>query len=103
MTWAIMVIAGLITVLIRLSFILWLGQRPISPWLQRGLRFVPPAVLSAIILPEMFIRQGQFDLSLDNPRWLAGLLAGWVAWRTRNAILTILAGMLALWLLQFLI
>ncbi len=103
MNWPIMILAGLLTYLIRLSFILWFGQRPIAPWLQRCLRFVPPAVLCAIILPEMFIRQGHFDVSLANPRWLAGLLAGLVAWRTRNAILTILAGMLALWLLQFLI
>lgn len=103
MSWVSMVIAGVITYLIRLSFILWFGQRPIAPWLQRSLRFVPPAVLSAIILPEMFIQQGQFDLSLGNPRWLAGILAGLVAWRTRNAILTILSGMLALWLLQSLL
>ena len=35
-----------------------------------------------------------------NPRLLAGLIAGVVAWRTQNIFYTIGAGMLALWGLQ---
>jgi branched-subunit amino acid transport protein len=45
--------------------------------------------------------QEELMLSYRNPRLLAGLLAIIVAWRTKNVMYTILVGMLALWLLQF--
>ena len=70
--------------------------------MRRALRFVPPAVLSAIVFPELMIRSsGQINLSLTNFRLLAGIMAVLVAWRTKNTLLTILAGMVALLLLQF--
>jgi len=40
------------------------------------------------------------DLSLDNTRLLAGLTAIVVAWFSRNTLITIVAGMIALLLLQ---
>ena len=98
--WPVILVGGLLTFLIRLSFILLIGQRPVSPWLRRSLRFVPPAVLTAIILPEILVQGNRLDVSLGNARLLAGVLAALVAWRTRSAVLTILAGMIVLWLLQ---
>ncbi|HMN60348.1 MAG TPA: AzlD domain-containing protein, partial [Anaerolinea sp.] len=101
--WGIMVLGGLITYLTRLSFI-WLFERLAVPrLLQRGLRFVPPAVLTVIIFQELLIRDGSLSIGLDNTRLLAGILATLVAWRTRNALLTILSGMLALFILKALL
>jgi branched-subunit amino acid transport protein len=68
--------------------------------LQRALRFVPPAVLSAIIFPELLLPQGTLDLSPGNPRLVAGLLAALAAWRTKNVLVTIVIGMAALLILQ---
>jgi len=85
--WLTMLLAGLVTFIIRLSFIQIIGHRSIPPLLQRALRLVPPAVLTAIIFPEVFLSSGQLDLSFGNARLLAGLLATLVAWRTRNAVL----------------
>jgi branched-subunit amino acid transport protein len=45
---------------------------------------------------------GAVDIGPDNPRLLAGILAGAVAWRTRNTLLTIVSGMLALHFFGFL-
>ncbi|MEJ2709069.1 MAG: AzlD domain-containing protein [Anaerolineales bacterium] len=101
--WLVIVIGGLLTYALRLSFIAFFGQKEIPTWLQRSLRYVPPAVLSAIIFPELLLPSGTVDLSLHNTRLLAGLLATIVAWRTRNALLTILSGMVALLLLQTLL
>jgi len=41
------------------------------------------------------------NLSLDNYRLMAGLVAILAAWFTKNILITILVGMLALFLLQF--
>lgn len=98
--WLIIILAGLITFSIRLSFILFWGRLNIPDWLQRALRFVPPAVLTAIIFPELMIRNGALDLSFSNPRLLAGAVAILVGLKTKNMILTILIGMLVLWLSQ---
>jgi branched-subunit amino acid transport protein len=99
----VLALAGLATFLTRLSFIALLGRVETPPLLARALRFVPPAVLSAIIFPELILRGGSPDLSLGNHRLLAGLVAAGIAVWTRNVLATIAAGMVALWTLQALL
>ena len=98
--WLIMILSGLVTYGIRLSFIQLFGKIEGPLWLGRALRFVPPAVLSAIVFPELLMPSGTLDISLSNLRLLAGVLAGYVAWRTKNVVLTIAVGMAALLVLQ---
>ncbi len=101
--WLIILGMGFVTFGIRLVPIVLLGRIEIPLVVQRALRFVPPAVLTAIVVPELLYRNDQIDLSLTNARLLAGLIAIVVAWRTKNALITIGVGMLALWILQSLI
>jgi branched-subunit amino acid transport protein len=86
--------------LTRLSFIFLFGRREMPAALGRALRFVPPAVLSAIIFPQLLLPAGNLDLSLGNDRLLAGLAATLVAWRTRNVLATIAVGIVVLVALQ---
>jgi len=101
--WLIMLLGGLLTFGMRLSFILTIGRVEAPPLVRCALRYVPPAVLTAIIFPELFMPGGSLDFSLGNTRLIAGALAALVAWRTRNVVLTILAGMAVLLGLQALI
>ena len=101
--WLTVIAMGLVTFAIRLSLIGTLGKLTLPPLLVRGLRFVPPAVLAAIVVPELVLPGGEFDFSLGNARLLAGALAALVAWLTRNVILTVIIGMLALWILTALL
>jgi branched-subunit amino acid transport protein len=94
--WVTMLAAGLITFATRLSLIYLFDKISMPDWFRRALRFVPAAVLSAIILPELVSPGGSVDLSLHNAQLLAGVVAILVAWRTKNMLLTIAAGMLAL-------
>ncbi len=100
--WLVMLAGGLLTFLIRLSFIYLFGRIQIPELVQRGLRFVPPAVLTAIIVPELFIHAGKLDLSLGNERLLAGLVAIGVGLWRRSILLTMLAGIAALLVLRLL-
>jgi len=94
----------LVTFLPRYGVMALLGRVEMPKPVFRALRFVPPAVLSAIIVPTMvFNRQGEFNLSLQNSALIAGLISIFVAWRTRNVLLTILIGMTALWLWRALV
>ncbi len=101
--WLIVIGMGLVTFGTRLTPIVLLGRIEIPLIVQRALRFVPSAVLTAIIVPELLYRNDQIDLSLANVRLLAGLIAIVVAWRTKSALITIGVGMIALWVLQSLI
>lgn len=98
--WLVMLLGGLVTFGMRFSLIYLFGRIHVPETLRRALHYVPPAVLSAIIFPGLFLRDGQLSLSLDNVRLLAGLGAVLVAWFSKNTLLTILAGMLFLLLLQ---
>jgi branched-subunit amino acid transport protein len=98
--WFVLIASGLLTFAIRLSFILIVGHRQISSLLMRALRFVPPAVLTAIILPEIVMPGGNTFLSFQNARLFSGLIAIIVAWRTRSILSTILVGMATLWIIQ---
>lgn len=101
--WWMMLSAGALTYLTRLSFI-WLFERVAVPnLLQRALRLVPPAVLSVIIFQELLIRNGAVHMAIDNARLPAGLIAIMVAWRTRSALLTIATGMIALWVINWIL
>ncbi len=101
--WLTIVVMGLITYALRLALMGLLAHAAVPVGLQRALRFVPPAVLAAIIAPELLRPGGQLDLTPGNTRLLAGTLAAVIAWRTRNVVATIAAGMLALWLLEALL
>ena len=100
--WIVMLIGGLITFGMRFSFIFLFGKFQISPTVRRALHYVPPAVLSAIVFPELFLHKGALDISFGNVRLLAGLVAMAVAWFTKNTLFTIVVGMFVLFVVQWL-
>ncbi len=97
--WILMISVGLLTFLTRLSFIALLERIQLPAAFQRALRFVPIAVLSAIIAPEIGYPDNALFLSPQNPRLLAAIIATLVAYFTKNVVWTILAGMAAFWIL----
>lgn len=99
--WLTMTLAGLLTFLIRYSFIGAAGRLTPPEWFHRTLRFVPIAALTALIWPDLLMPAGELQLSFTNPRLVAGLIAALVAWRSQNIFLTIGIGMGALWGLQW--
>jgi len=99
--WLTIIGMGLITFGLRLGPIVLLERFPLNDRLRQALRFVPAAVLSAIIWPELLQPGGVLDLSWGNERLLAGLAAVLVAGYSRNVLWTIGAGMALLWLLQY--
>ena len=98
--WLIILGMTFVTFTVRLSVIALMGEAQMPEVVNRALRFVPPAALSAIVFPELFAPEGAIDLSPANLRMVAGLVATVVAWRTRNALLAIGVGMVILWVLQ---
>lgn len=96
----VLILGGMaITYSIRALFILVIRPDRLPEQVKTALQFVPPAVLAALIFPEVFLEQGQLNIALSNSRLIAALAASIIAWRTKNTWMTILAGMLVLGLL----
>jgi branched-subunit amino acid transport protein len=101
--WITIAVAGFLTFATRLSFIYLVDKIAMPDWFRRALRFVPIAVLTAIVFPALLDRGGSLDMSIRNPQIWAGAAAVLVAWRTKSVILTLIAGMAALLVLQALL
>lgn len=81
-----------VTYSVRLLPLTALKVETLPMWIKRGLRYVPIAVLSAIVTPEYLPGNGWFNYTVDE-RLLAGIAAIILAWFTRSTILTIAVGM----------
>ncbi|MEW6471302.1 MAG: AzlD domain-containing protein [Actinomycetota bacterium] len=98
-TWATILLAGIGTFAMRASFIAAADRLvTVPPWAQRLLRQIPPAALASIVLPALVRPEG--DLDLTHPRFVAGIAAALVAWRTKNVLATLVVGMGLVVLLQ---
>ncbi|MBZ0298964.1 MAG: AzlD domain-containing protein [Anaerolineae bacterium] len=84
---------ALVTFLIRYPMLAIVGRLQLPDWLIRALRYVPVAVLTAIIMPIMLLPNGELDLRPSNAFLVGGIAAGIIAWRTKNLLLTIVLGM----------
>jgi branched-subunit amino acid transport protein len=71
------------------------------PWLEKLLKHVPVAALTALVVPgALYAHVG--DAYLFAPaRLLAAIAAFVVALRTKNVFATLVVGMVALWLAQW--
>ncbi|MBP8974867.1 MAG: AzlD domain-containing protein [Anaerolineae bacterium] len=98
-TWLTILGMVAVTYSVRLSVIALLGEAALPPAVRSALRYVPPAALSAIVFPTVFMPGGSFDLSLGNTHLIAGAVAALIAWRARSTLLSIAVGMVALWVL----
>ena len=100
--WAVIFAVGLLNYLSRLSFIAVFARRSMPPTLERALKYVPAAMLTALILPMSLAGPAAGNALAFNPRIVAAVLAGAVAYFTRSSLWTLSTGMAALWLLQWL-
>ena len=96
--WTVIVAVGALNYLSRLSFIALFAKAAVPPLLARALRFVPAAMLTALIVP--MVVDAPADTAWLDPKVAAALLAAAVAFATRSTLKTLAAGMAALWLLQ---
>jgi len=87
---------ALVTILIRYPMFALAGQVEFPPILARALRYVPPAVLTAIIVPAVLMPHGtNIELSYTNAYLIGALVAAGVGWFSQNLLLTIVVGMAA--------
>ena len=100
--WIIILALGAGTFLIRFSFLGFLGNRTLSPWLLRHLRYTAVGILPAMVTPLILWPEAT-EGQIDPVRIVAAALALGVGLWTKSAIWAIVAGMSGLWLLGYLL
>ena len=89
--WAVILILGVGTFLIRWSFLGAVGNRPVPEWAQRVLRYTAVAVLPALVAPQVIWPEATGGQS-DPARLSAAAAALAVGFVTRNTLAAIIAG-----------
>jgi branched-subunit amino acid transport protein len=97
--WSVVVIVGALNYLSRLSFIALFARRRVPSLLARAFRYVPAAMLTALVVPMVIAAPGGAGVAA-YPKLAAALVAGIVAFRTHSQLKTLGSGMLTLWALQ---
>lgn len=97
----VMVAVGVGTYLSRSIFILALARRRIPDAVLVALQFVAPAVLAALVVALLIDEEG--GVAVGVPEIAAFLAGGLAAYRTRNHIVTLVAGMGVFWMVRALI
>jgi branched-subunit amino acid transport protein len=92
-------VVGIGTYITRAVFILALAKRRIPDGVLLALQFVAPAVLASLIIDLLV--NGDGGVAFGVPEVLALIAGGFVAFKTRNHILTLIVGMTVFWILRW--
>ena len=93
--WTLGVIMGLavVTVVSRSFFFMSNSEWQLPHWAQRGLQYAPIAALSAVVVPEIVMSQGQLIGTWLDARLFAAAAGVAIYYAKRNVLLTIVGGM----------
>lgn len=83
----------LVTYIPRFVPVLALASRTLPEPLIRWLSYVPTAVLSAMLVPSLLLKDTSFDFSMENYFLWAAIPAFILAWRTKSFFGTVALGM----------
>jgi branched-subunit amino acid transport protein len=100
MIWTTIVGMAVVTALLRTLPVFLLAGRSLSPFLQSCLKYLPVAVLSAMVVQEIFLQNGRVLLSAQNPFLWASLPTFLTAGITKNTLKTLTVGILSLAVLR---
>jgi branched-subunit amino acid transport protein len=90
---------SLVTYLPRWLPLYWLSRRRLHPWFLDWLDLIPPAILSALLLPELITGGLPRQVVWGSPELLAAIPTAMFAVWTRSLGGTVVVGMLMYWLL----
>ena len=91
----VLIIFGMMVVTfgVRYPVLAIVGRVDLPEPVLRALKYVPVAVLTAIIAPAVLIQEDKIDLMPDNAYLIGAIVAIIVSWRTKNLLATIVIGM----------
>ncbi|MBI2346063.1 MAG: AzlD domain-containing protein [Deltaproteobacteria bacterium] len=77
------------------------SRRTFPPLVMIWLKYIPVAVIAAMLAPQLLLHEGRIDLSAANPYFWVSLPTFVVAWKTKNIFLTVAIGIGCLAIVRF--
>ena len=100
MLWILIIIAGIITFMMRYSLIALIKPENLNDTTKKVLGYVPSAVFPAMIFPAVFFNKAQtlqFS-TFEVYAFICALITGYIS---KNTILTIISGLVSYWMMIF--
>ena len=92
-TLGVIVCLAVVTVITRSFFFISKKDFHLPHWAQRGLQYAPIAALSAVIIPEIVMTQGQLIATLQDARIYGALVGAAIFYWRRDTLACIIGGM----------
>ncbi|MDZ4168272.1 MAG: AzlD domain-containing protein [Coriobacteriia bacterium] len=99
--WVLIVVLAVGTWAMRSLPIMLHGRVPHPPWLERLLKHVPVAALTALVVPgALYVKDAAGAYAFSPARTVAAVVALLVALKTKNVLATLVVGMGVMWAMQ---
>lgn len=97
---------ALVTYIPRMAPLMLLSSKNLNPLFMRWLEMVPPAVLAALLAPELFLRSGEdggktLFFSMENTFLLVAPVTFLTGWLSKSFFGTVAVGMASVALLRY--
>lgn len=83
---------AIVTYLTRAPLMVLVGRVKLPARLEDYLKYMPVAILTALVAPGLVVEDQQLNLAWHNPYLPAALVAGLLAWRTKNVFWAMISG-----------
>ncbi|TQQ85527.1 AzlD domain-containing protein [Peptacetobacter hominis] len=94
---------GIVTYIPRVLPLILFSDREMPDGLKEALKFVPVAMLSALIAKDVFFRDDTLFLSLSNPKLLAFLIVIFVAAKFKSIMASLVVGTAAVFIFSLIL
>lgn len=84
--------AGLVTYCTRFPLMVLTSKGELSPKLTKFMSFIAPAILTSLIVPAIFIRQGRVDISFNNHYIIATVITTLSVYFSKNMLIGVIIG-----------
>ena len=64
--WILIIGMGIVTYLPRMMPLLIFSKKKLPPWLESWLKYIPVGIFSALVFPDIFIRNQMFCMTINN-------------------------------------
>jgi branched-subunit amino acid transport protein len=92
--WTIIIGMGFVTFSVRYLLLGLANRIQFSGIIEEALKYIPPAILTAIAFPAIFLPNGEWGLSISNPYLLAAASATVAGVVFKNLLVTVAVGLL---------
>ena len=97
--WILIVGMAIVTYVPRMIPLLMFSKKNLPSWLESWLKYIPVGIFSALVFPDIFIRNQMFSMTINNIELISSILVFAIAFKTRSLGLSVIIGIISYWVL----